>query len=485
MPIGPIQLIRQATPGQRRTLLAASLGWMLDSFDAMLYALVLTHVMRDLGMTKSTAGLLSTLMLLASGIGGILFGFLADRIGRKRALLLSILTYSLCSFASGLSTSILMLAIFRFILGLGMGGEWNTGATLVAETWPDDLRAKALSIVQSSWAIGFALAALVAGIVLRYANWRMVFFIGILPALVTLWIQNKVPESEMWLEHERDTNREPRSKQSALRSSGKSSSLPAPELVSNICLGKGTASAVPPSAATDEALAAEGRPPHPRSQQTLRLNDSPQSNAPSGNSFFCIFRPPYLKSTAALLFLNLFGLFGWWGLFQWIPAYLSLPIARGGRGFSVLDTTSLLVVLNLFGMFPGYLSFGWVADRLGRRRSFILYLLAAAFLIPLYAVARSPAAMLVLGAIVAFFATGWFSGCSVIASEIYPTSLRARALGFTYTGARAMSSVAPFVIGRVGDLKGLTWAFYLCAAAFLLASAMATQLPETKGRSLE
>src|SRR6202043_1996690 len=173
MPIGPIQLLRQATSEQRRTLLAAALGWMLDSFDAMLYALVLTHVMRDLGMSKATLGLLYTLTLLASGMGGVLFGFLADRVGRKRALMLSILTYSVCSFSSGLATSVLMLSIFRFILGLGMGGEWNTGATLVAETWPTELRAKAISIVQSSWAIGYALAALAVGIVLHYADWRI------------------------------------------------------------------------------------------------------------------------------------------------------------------------------------------------------------------------------------------------------------------------------------------------------------------------
>ena len=435
MPIGPIQLIRQATPGQRRTLLAAALGWMLDSFDAMLYALVLAHVMRDFGMSKSIAGLLSMLMLLASGIGGVSFGFLADRIGRKRALMLSILTYSVCSFASGLSTGIVSLAIFRFVLGLGMGGEWNTGATLVAETWPDDLRAKAIAIVQSSWAIGFALAALVAGVVLRYANWRAVFFVGILPAIVTLWIQHRVPESEMWKEHR---NLEPQRSQS-------------------------------PQSKISSSLA-------PRSQRTLQSSPS---------EFFQIFRSPYLKSTFALLLLNFFGMFGWWGLFQWIPAYLSLPVAQGGRGFGVMGTTSLLVVLNLFGMFPGYASFGWVADHLGRRRSFIVYTIAAAIFVALYAQARSQAALLILGTVVAFFGTGFFSGSGIIGSEIFPTRLRARALGFTYNGARAMSSVAPFVIGRAGELKGLNWAFYLCAASFLLASIMATQLPETKGRKLE
>src|ERR1700730_12472863 len=192
MPIGPIQLIRQATPGQRRTLLAAAMGWALDAFDAMLYSLVLTQLMRDFGMSKATSGLLGSLTLLASGIGGVAFGFLADRIGRKRALMLSILTYSVCSFASGLATSILMLAVARFILGLGMGGERNTGATLVAETWPTEFLDKAISIVQSSWALGFVVEALVAGPVSRYFGWRAVFFVGILPALLTLWIQCRV-----------------------------------------------------------------------------------------------------------------------------------------------------------------------------------------------------------------------------------------------------------------------------------------------------
>jgi MFS family permease len=401
-----------ASPAQRRTLLAASLGWMLDAFDTMLYALVLAHIMRDLGMSKSTGGLLNTLTLLASGIGGVGFGFVADRIGRKRALMLSIITYSVCSFASGLSTSILTLAVFRFILGLGMGGEWNTGATLVAETWPTELRAKAISIVQSSWAIGYALAALVAGLVLQVSNWRVVFFVGILPALVTLWIQKDVPESEMWKDH----------------------------------------------------------------QNASRTPDAPFSQ---------IFRAPYAEATFALLFLNFFCLFAWWGLFTWIPPYLSLPVDQGGRGFGVMQTTTLLLVLNLVGMLPGYLSFGWVADFLGRRKAFVAYTVIAAALVPLYAIARHPWALLVVGTVLAFFGTGYFSGSGLIGSEIFPTSVRARALGFTYNGARAMSSVAPFVIGRVGQTKGLSWAFFLCAGAFLLAALCATQLPETRGKTLQ
>jgi len=174
----------------------------------------------------------------------------------------------------------------------------------------------------------------------------------------------------------------------------------------------------------------------------------------------------------------------WWGLFTWIPPYLSLPVEQGGRGFGVMGTTTLLVVLNLFGMFPGYASFGWVADRFGRRRTFIGYLLAASLLVPLYAIVRQPQALMLAGTLVAFFGTGIFSGSGIIASEIFPTSVRARALGFTYNGARTMSSVAPLIIGRVGQSKGLAWAFYLCAAGYLISAVVATQLPETKGREL-
>jgi MFS family permease len=249
----------------------------------------------------------------------------------------------------------------------------------------------------------------------------MAFFVGIFPALVVLWIRRGVPESELW----RDRHRE----------------------------------------------------------STSRLTTTGEPDTQVG--FTRIFRPPYGKQTLALLLMNFFGMFAWWGLFTWIPPYLSLPVDQGGRGFGLMSTTTLLVVLNLAGMFPGYASFGWVADYLGRRNSFILYTFMAALLVPVYAVARTPWALMILGTLLAFFGTGFFSGSGIIGSEIFPTAVRARALGFTYNGARAMSSIAPFVIGRVGQAKGLGWAFYLCGASFLLSCITATQLPETKGKQLE
>lgn len=411
------------TSVQKRTLIAAALGWGLDGFDVMLYSMVLVKMMASLGISPAQAGFLNTLTLLASGIGGVLFGFVADRIGRTKALMLSMLTYSICSLGSGLANGIVILACIRFVLGLGMGGEWNSGATLVAETWPVHLRAKALSIVQSAWAWGFAAAALVAGLILNIPStrgreheffgqsWRWVFFVGILPALVTLWIAKKVPESEMW-----------------------------------------------------------------KRQKTARPETAPFSE---------IFSSAFRKRTLFLLLLNLFGLFAWWGLFTWMPPYLALPINKGGRGFSMMNTTALLVTLNLLGMFPGYLCYGWIADRFGRIRSFMLFTFSAGLLTAAYAHAHSPWVIMILGTLVAFFGTGFFSGSAVIGSELFPTRVRARALGFTYNGARALSSLAPYTIGKLGQTRGLGSAFYLCALSFLLATLVATQLPETKGKQLD
>src|SRR3972149_6248188 len=127
--------LRAASPHERQTLLAGSLGWLLDAFDVMLYALVLTHLIAHFGMDKATAGFLNSLTLFASALGGALFGFLADRVGRTRALMGSILVYSLASGACGLAQSIVQLGLFRFVLGLGVGGGGATGAALVAERW--------------------------------------------------------------------------------------------------------------------------------------------------------------------------------------------------------------------------------------------------------------------------------------------------------------------------------------------------------------
>ncbi len=397
----------QTTPAQRATLIAASLGWMLDAFDVMLYSIVLATIMRAFGMTKSTAGLLNTVTLLASALGSLLFGLMADRFGRRRMLSVSILLYSIFTFLCGFSTSITMLAILRFLLGIGMGGEWNCGATLVGETWPSAWRGRALGIVQSSWAIGYALAAVIANLVLARLTWRWVFFVGVLPAILVFWLRRHVPEPQLWIEHVTAQRKQPVAKGMLWRRS--------------------------------------------------------------------------MPALFALLAMNTFGMFAWWGLFTWIPAYLVLPLAQGGRNFSSLGLTSFLLVLNLCGMLPGYLLFGFWSDKFGRKRTLITYLVAAALSVPAFAMARRPSLVLLSATVAAFFGTGFFTGSGILGTELFPTPIRATALGVSYNAARGISALAPLIIGSLGDTHELSYSFFACAAAFALAACSAIFIPETRG----
>jgi MFS family permease len=392
----------EATPDARKALLAASLGWLLDAFDVMLYALILTAVIQDLGLDRQTGGLMASLTLGASAVGGLLFGVIADKLGRTRALNLSILLYSVFTFACGLAQNVWQFAIFRVLLGIGMGGEWASGATLVSETWPEKHRGKALGIMQSCWAIGYGLAAIVVAIVLPRFGWRAVFFIGIVPALFTLWIRRSVKEPEMW----------------------------------------------------------------------TRQKSEPQNwlGIPWKLAFF-------------LAAMNAMTMFAWWGLNLWVPSYLSLPSTQGGIGLST-ETMAAFVVAMQVGMWLGYVTFGFVSDALGRRPTYIAYLVIAALLVWIYGAVRNPAVLLVLGPFVAFFGTGYFSGFGAVASEIFPTSIRATALGVTYNSGRLLSAVAPFIVGSMAQRRGFGPAFMLTSFAFLVAALLWIGIPETKGRKM-
>ena len=399
---------RDVTPAERKSLIAGGLGWMLDAMDVMLYSLVLAYLIREFAMDKSTAGFLISVTLVASAIGGFLFGVLADRIGRTRALMASILLYSVATAACGLSRSITELAVFRFILGLGMGGEWTTAAALIAETWRAEHRGKALGLMQSAYAIGEAIAAAVVLVVLPHYGWRAVFFVGALPALLVFWIQKSVPEPAIW---------------------------------------------------TQRATHARAVPLRQLLQKDVLRNG--------------------LLATA----MNACAMFGYWGLFTWIPGYLSLPASQGGRGLSLVTTTTFFLVLCL-GKWFGYALFGFFADAFGRRKPYFTYLIIAAALVPLYGMARSPFWLLLLGPFVAFFGTGFFSGYAAIASELFPGEIRAAAMGLSYNIGRGLSAIAPFAVGALALRFGIGPAFFLQAGAFLAAALLALLLPETRGRQL-
>ena len=402
---------RDGSPQARKALVAAGLGWMLDAFDVMLYALVLADIMRDLSISRETAGALGSLTLLASAAGGIVFGVVADRYGRTRALILSVLIYSVFTAACGLAQTVVQLAVFRIFLGIGMGGEWASGAALVSETWPAQHRGKALGLMQSAWAVGYGAAALVTGLVLPVWGWRAVFFVGVLPAFFTLWVRRNVEEPALW--HE----------------------------------------------------------------------TSSRGRTPWTTALAIVFRPPLLGLTLAVTIMNAFTMFAWWGFNLWLPSYLRVPAEQGGVGLSP-QVMSMFVIAMQVGMWFGYVTFGFISDRIGRKRTYVGYLVSAAVLLFIYVSIRNPTALLLLGPFVAFVATGYFSGFGAVTAEIYPTSIRATAQGFTYNIGRIASAVAPVAVGSLAQTQGFGAALSLSSLAFLLAALTWIWIPETKGRAL-
>ncbi|MCU1561616.1 MFS transporter [Mycetocola sp.] len=406
-PSGP--WYRGATKNQWRAFAAAYTGWMLDVMDLMIFSFVITYVIAEFNADAGAAGLVASGTLIASAFGGIVFGFLADRIGRTKSMMLSILCYSIGTLLCGFAPNLQMLLVFRIIVGLGVGGEWGAGAALVSETWPARHRGKVMAWVQSAFAAGYALAAIVAAIVIPLGGWRWAFFAGVIPALFAFWVRYNTEEPEIWKKTERVS-------------------------------AKGAV----------KKLFAE----HPKAV------------------FTC------LGFTAA-------ASCGYWGLFTWIPSYLASPVADGGQGLDLLKSTTWIILMQV-GAAAGFVSFGYISDRIGRRKSFISFFIAAATMVPVFMLVKGDVPVIIFGALMAFVGTGFYSGFGPTFAELFPTEIRAFAQGFIYNTGRAISALAPAMVGFLliafgpAVALGSTAVFYLVAAILVFCF-----LPETRGKALE
>lgn len=393
-------------------LWAATLGFMLDAMDVLLYVFALQTLRATFSLSNAQAGLVSSATLIFSAAGGLASGILADRIGRRQVLIYTILLYSFASGGTALSGGFVELLFWRALIGLGLGGEWSAGAVLVAESWPPESRARAIGFMQSGWALGYMLASVVTAVVLPRYGWRVLFLTGVLPALLTVAIRRKVVEPEVW------------SKQ----------------------------------------------------RRRGRLSD--------------LFRPPLARRTFLAAALTTSVLFAYWGLFTWLPGFLSAAPASGGAGMSIVRTSAWMFTMQI-GAFLGYITFGWVADRFGRRPAFLVYMLGAALLTPVYgwmprlAGASAETVLLVMGPLIGFFGSGYFSLFGAMLAELYPTALRGAGQGFTYNIGRALSALAPYAVGSMADRSGIGAAIGLNSAFFLLGAALVFSLPETRSTRLE
>ena len=195
---------QEITPYQWRVLICACLGWALDIMDGYLYAIVLFPAMSELlGTTQSATigwygGIVLSIFMIGWALGGLIFGPIADRYGRAKTMAITILIYAVFTGLCSIAGSWQELALYRFMTGLGIGGEWSAGAALIAETWPERSRAKAAGIMQSCGGIGFFLASLLYLFIGPY-GWRWVFALGILPAVVAFYIRRSLDEPERWV----------------------------------------------------------------------------------------------------------------------------------------------------------------------------------------------------------------------------------------------------------------------------------------------
>jgi MFS family permease len=408
---------RTVTREQWRVLLAAKFGWMLDAMDFMLYTMAVGQLRAYFGFGDDWAGFLGTATLVMSGIGGAIFGYVADRFGRTRALMGTILIFSFASLGAATSQTVWHLLFWRSVLGIGMGGEWASGAVLVSETWPAHLRNKAISIMQSGWALGYMAASISAAIILGAPSlgadaWRWLFVLGVAPAFFTLWIRRYVREPESWTR-------------------------------------------------------------------------KPKASGP--NPFAVIFGPTLIKRTLLIIALGSAVQFANWGLFFWLPTFLARPIAQGGAGMGVVGSLPWIIPVQL-GAYAGYLTFGFIADRIGRRRAFVLYMLAAAVLVPVYGqMARSPFILLALGPLLGYFGYGYFSMFGSFVAELYPAAVRATGQGTSYNIGRMAGAIAPFTIGVLATMPGIGigLALSVTSAFFLLAAGLVFTLPDRSGEALD
>lgn len=388
---------------------SAYLGWALDIMDLMLFAMVIKHVGAALGFDKSAAGMVVSASLLATAAGGLVFGYLADRIGRARSMILSIVCYSvgtaLCSLASDLG----QLMLFRIIVGLGVGGEWSAGSALVSETWPARHRGKVMAWVQSAFAAGYALAAVLAAVIVPLVGWRWVFVAGLAPALLGFYVRRHVEEPEIW------------------------------------------------------------------SRQVRRMG--------FGETLRTLFSG-HARSTLVGLSFTTAAMCGYWGLFTWIPTYLATPVADGGPGLDLVKSTVWIVIMQV-GAALGYITFGYIADMIGRKKTFIVFFVCSALSVPVFAMIKQPAMLMVFGIVVAYFGTGFYSGFAPTFAELFPTAVRATAQGFVYNGGRAIAAIAPALIGFFASSYGVGIGLTATAGFFALAALIvALFLPETRGVEL-
>jgi len=424
----PTPLLNESLRPTRRhySILAMSwAGWLFDFYDLVLLSFLLVPMRQDLGLTDAQLSLVLGGSLGATAVGGVVFGWLADRIGRKPVLSITVLTFSLGTFLCGFSTGLLSLLAFRVVTGLGVGGEWATGQTLVGETFPANVRARFAAVMQTGAPVGVGVAAIVGGFVEPWLAghfgahfaWRACFIGSAAPALLVVAIRRVMPESDVWIESRRAREHGGVPRTSFLR-----------------------------------VLAAD---------RTIR------------------------RLFVLGLVLAITDMSAYWFTYLWMPKYLydqlGFSMARSGAWILVTQAGGLLGYLS-FGAIAD-----WKGRRIAY--TVYSFLWAAGLLSITWfwsSLAATPAAALFCMFLIGV-GTGNFSGYGPIFAELFPTAIRSTAMGAAYNLARGIQFVTPLVItwvaasGGAGAERGLGQGISIGAFFAVATGLWVWTLPETRG----
>ncbi len=429
---------RTLSPLQWRALFATNLGWLFDGYET--YALLLTvgPAMHSLlapaqyPQIPAYVGMVVAITLLGWGIGGFCGGILADYIGRKRTMIYAILAYSILTGLTALSFSWISFALLRFLVGIAIGSEWATGTSMMAELWPKDARGKGAGLMQCGLGIGFFLASLLWLFVSGFGpqSWRYMFLMGILPALLTVWIRTSIDESHTWQQ-------------------------------------------------TD----ARRREARVRKQSGAAL--SPDDQALTRFTVADLFAEPELRRRTLLVFLmSLTTTLAWWGISSWVPPYVASVAAKAH--LPPQQWASYAGMAYNFGAILGYVGLGFLADRFGRKPIVMLFFAAAFLLTPvLFLWTQDLNLLLVAAAVNAFFTLGQYSWMSVWLPELFPTRSRATGIAFAFNAPQFIAFLGPLFAGTlIVEFGGYSRAAMIISCIYILGFCVVPFLPETNGKPL-
>ncbi len=420
--VEPRLLFQAEKPGwaHYRVLLFSWAGWTFDFYDLILYSFLLLPIGKELNLSRVMLSYVLGTSLVATALGGVIFGTLADRYGRKAVLQWTILTYSLGTFFSGLAVNFPMLLGFRILTGLGVGGEWATGHAYVAETFPPKMRGRFGALMQTGAPIGVALASVVGGFVQPLIGWRGCFFVSVLPAVMVIMIRRRLPESDLWLHRQK--------------------------LIESGVMSR-------------ESLAIE-----------------------RSNRLMSLIQPAYRKTFILALVLAVFDMSAYWFTYSWLPGYLQaerqFSLTKSALWILVTQSGGLVGYIS-FGMIAD-----WLGRRPAYTIYGFFWALGLLMITWFWnAVAAFPALILTFMFLVGV-GTGMFGGYGPLFAELFPTALRNTAMGAAFNLARGVQFFTPVIIAVIAVRYGLGGGISLAAFFALAAGTWVWTFPETKGKVL-